>query len=72
MNLPLPGNLVAHVREFASDKVGIHPTAEIIKELSFQYKAATYAWGIYKPDRVLVTKQGRLILEIFQLPYWWT
>ena len=72
MNLPLPGNLVAHVREFASDKVGIHPTAEIMKELSFQYKAATYAWGIYKPDRVLVTKQGHLILEILQLPYWWT
>ena len=69
MNLPLPGNLVAHVREFASDKVGIHPTAEIIKDLSFQYKPATDAWGIYKPERVVITKQGRFILEIFQLFY---
>ena len=33
--LPLPSELQALIKEYESDKVGIHPTAHLIKKLKF-------------------------------------
>ena len=33
--LPVPNELQALMQEYASDKVGIHPTAHLIKRLTF-------------------------------------
>ena len=47
VNLPLPENILTNVKEFASDKLSAHPTAQLIKELEFQYKPEEnkYGWG---------------------------
>ena len=57
MELPLPENILNHVREYSSDRVGIHPTAQIMKDLSFEYKPEEnrIGWGIYRPQRLTVT-----------------
>jgi hypothetical protein len=61
MELPLPDNILNNVKEFSSDKVGIHPTAQLMKNLSFEYKPeeARIGWSIYRAERLRVTtKQG--------------
>ena len=61
MELSLPHNILNHVKEFSSDKVGIHPTAELMKDLSFEYKPEEprIGWSIYRAERLRVTtKQG--------------
>ena len=61
MELPLPENILNHVREFSSDKMGIHPSTKLIKDLSFEYKPeeARIGWSIYRAERLKVTtKQG--------------
>ena len=57
MELPLPDNILNNVKEFSSDRVGIHPTAQLMKDLSFEYKPEEnrYGWGIYRPHRLTVT-----------------
>ena len=60
VKLPLPENLLTNVKEFASDKLGIHPTAQLIKELEFQYKPEEnkYGWGLYRPGRLEVSSNN--------------
>ena len=82
VNLPLPETLAYSVHEFASDKLGIHPTAHIIKDLRFEYKDEEnrYGWGIYKPKRLSITaneahfknqkKTYELTLTDFLPSYW--
>ena len=70
MELPLPENILNHVREFSSDRVGIHPTAKIIKDLSFEYmpEENKYGWGIFKPRRLTVTTAQGYFTQIWNLP----
>ena len=35
MHLPVPEQIEALIKEYASDKIGIHPTAHLIKKLKF-------------------------------------
>ena len=55
--LPLPASVAKLVREFASDKLNVHPVAQLIKELNFQYKPEEnkYDWGIYLCERLEVS-----------------
>ena len=57
VNLPLPESLLTNVKEFASDKLNAHPTAQLIKDLEFHYKPEEnkYGWGVYRPHRLEVS-----------------
>ena len=35
MNLPVPEEIEALIKEYASDKIGVHPIAHLIKKLKF-------------------------------------
>ena len=35
MHLPVPEEVQCLIKEYASDKIGIHPTAHLIKKLKF-------------------------------------
>ena len=43
----LPHTAAATIRAYASDKHDPHPTAQLMKELNFEYKAEEnkYGWG---------------------------
>ena len=50
---PLPEEVIGNIVWYAR-KISRSPTAQLIKDLSFQYKPAGLGpsiWGIYKPDR---------------------
>ena len=71
MELPLPDNILNHVKEFSSDRVGIHPTAQIMKDLSFEYKPEEkrIGWSIYRPHRLTVTTAQGYFTQIWNLPH---
>ena len=35
MHLPVPEEVQALIKDYASDKIGIHPTAQLMKKLKF-------------------------------------
>ena len=44
LRLPLPPDALRTVRDFASDRIGTHPTAAIIKAVSVRHIPKTEAW----------------------------
>ena len=71
VNLPLPESLLTIVKEFASDKLNAHPTAQLIKELKFEYKPEEKrnGWSIYKPHRLTVTTAQGYFTQIWISPH---
>ena len=52
-NLHLPHEIKPMIREYASDRIGIHPVAQLVKALEFSY-APEQTMPVYKPIRKTV------------------
>ena len=61
---PLPKDVKQIVREYASDRVGIHPAAQLVKALEFSY-APEQTMPVYKPIRKTVCFPNGCLQEFY-------
>ena len=64
----LPQEAVQLVREYTSDRVAPHPTAPLIKALTFEYLEEEEPYGVYLPARLSVSN-GVFLMPLFDGPW---
>ena len=63
-NLQLPHEIKPMIREYASDRIGIHPVAQLVKALEFSY-APEQTMPVYKPIRKTVCFPNGCLQEFY-------